>query len=269
MKTFSRLQAEISTQVSNFPGQIGLVIKELASGRSILFNEDQRFVAASIIKLPILWELFRQSEAGALSLSARVSLREAQKVGGTGILYELCAGLQPTIGDLATLMIILSDNTATNLLIEMLGFAEINQTISQLGLNSSSLQRQMMDTERAKQGYENYVTAADVARLLEQIWQSEALSSASRSAMLDILKRQQLNDLLPADLPQGTPFAHKTGQLPGIEHDAGILLLEPATLIIVALTRQPGENLAGPAFCRSVGRLVYEQYSADKFENAM
>jgi beta-lactamase class A len=262
MRSFSELQDEIAALVAKFPGQTGLVVEELASNRSILFNEKEHFIAASIIKLPILWELFRQIETGVFSTSARIHIAASHKVGGSGILHELDDGLQPTISDLATLMIILSDNTATNLLIEMLGFDLINQTIRELGLRSTLLQRKMMDIDQAQQGFENYVSASDVALLLRKMWQSKGLTPTSHATMLDILKRQQHNDRLSVDFPEGTLFAHKTGQLPGIEHDAGILIMPQHVLILVALTRQPGENLAGPRFCGQVGRLVYDHYRA-------
>lgn len=252
--------AEIENQlrdlVNAFPGAVGLVIDDLVSGHSLCINETKRFPAASLIKLPILWECFSQLESGRLSSEARILLTERDKVGGSGVLQALEAGLALTIQDLATLMIIASDNTATNLLIDLLGQARINAAIGDLGQRNTLLQRKMMDFASAGRGLDNVTTAADVAQLLSCFLGSDRLPAEARACILRILAQQQLNDRLSADWPEDVPFAHKTGSLPGVEHDAGILYPETRPLIVVILTQTDASN-SGARLCREIGRLLY------------
>src|SRR5688572_16723926 len=116
----NNLQSQLQTLAATLPGTAGVVVKDLATGQSITFNEAEPFPAASIIKLSILWAFFEQVEAGRLSATERVSLTTDAQVGGSGVLYTLAAGLNLTLQDLATLMITVSDNTATNILIDRL-----------------------------------------------------------------------------------------------------------------------------------------------------
>jgi beta-lactamase class A len=250
------LEEQIQSLIAAFPGVAGLVINDLSTGYTLRFNENNIFPAASLIKLPILWEFFRQVEASQLIAGERISLAANHKVGGSGVLQALETGLNPTLKDLAVLMIIASDNVATNTLIHHLGMANINQTMQRLGLKATHLARQMMDFARARQGFENVTTAADMAYLLQLILASSHLTAESRQAMLHILKQQQLNDRLSADWPEEVVFAHKTGHLPGIEHDAGILYLDQRPIIVVALTQGPTSGRAGAALCHAIGRLL-------------
>jgi beta-lactamase class A len=250
------LEEQLQSLIATFPGVVGLVIHNPAGDYTFRHNEDELFPAASLIKLPILWEFFRQVEAGRIMAGERISLATNHKVGGSGVLQALETGLNPTLKDLAALMIIASDNVATNVLIDWLEPANINQTMRRLGLKATRLERKMMDFARAQRGFENVTTAADLARLLQLILASDHLTAESRQAMLTILKQQQFNDRLSADWPEEVTFAHKTGHLPGIEHDAGILYLDQWPIIIAALTQSPTSGQAGAALCRDIGRLL-------------
>ena len=123
-------------------------------------------------------------------------------------------------------MIIFSDNTATNVLIDLLGIEEINRTIRRLGYRDTVLQRKMYDTEKSKQGIQNYITAAETGRLLREMYQGRLVSRTASEAMISILKNQQLCSKIPfylQALPEEPEIAHKTGEDCGITHDVGII----------------------------------------------
>ena len=148
------------------PGKIGLYALYPATGDEIRFHADMPMEAASVIKLPIMVEAFRQREAGMLDFALPVTVRRENKLPSCGALTYLHDGLTVQVGDLVTLMIILSDNTATNLLIDLLGQEHINRTIAALGLTGTQLNRKLFDAEQAALGVQNYVTAADMGALL-------------------------------------------------------------------------------------------------------
>lgn len=194
-------------------------------------------------------------------------LQESDKVGGFGILKELHTGLKVTYRDLALLMIVLSDNVATNILIDTLEMANINATIQQQGFLNTSLQRKMMDGKAKEQGLDNYTTAYDVMRLLMGLEQQTAtLSPASRQQFIDILKRQQCNNKLPMLLPTGTILAHKTGDLPQMEHDAGIMYVKDKPVVVVVLTKDLANNLEGVKFNNVIGKIVYDYFSCRRVQ---
>lgn len=245
--------------LDGFPGTAALYVEDINRAKGVHIHADEVFPAASLIKLFILWEFFRQVENGRISPTHRITLTTPHKVGGAGILPLLTDGLQPTLLDLARLMMIVSDNTATNLLIDQLDMATINHTIRQMGCQHTILQRKMMDFEQAQAGFENHTTARETAELLKSLLTSPHLSPASRKTMLEILKQQLYNDRLSAEWPETAVFAHKTGNLPGVEHDAGILLLPERPIILVLLSKNSPDPLAGAQLCRKIGRNLADQ----------
>ena len=206
------------------PGKIGLYALYPATGEEIRFHADMPMEAASVIKLPIMAEAFRQREAGTLDFALPVTIRREEKLPSCGALTYLHDGVSVQVGDLVTLMIILSDNTATNLLIDLLGQESINRTITALGLTGTKLNRKLFDAEQAALGVQNHVTAADMGAQLAGLWRGEIVSNAASREMLGILYNQRLNGKLPFYLhSRGIRCAHKTGEDDGITHDAGIL----------------------------------------------
>ncbi|PIE55538.1 MAG: class A beta-lactamase [Dethiosulfovibrio peptidovorans] len=251
----------ISDRINSLSGTVGLVIEDLQGKNRKEWNATELFPAASVIKLPILWELFSRVEKKDFSLQDEVELLEEDKVEGFGILKEMHAGLRLSLKDIATLMIVLSDNVATNMLIDLLGMDNINDTIESLGLKQTSLQRKMMDSEAKDRGADNFTSPEDVALLLRHYLENAELSSFSRDVMLDILLRQQCNNKLPFRMPPGAPFAHKTGDLPGTEHDVGILLFPEKTLLVVVMTKDLRDNQKGIIFHNEIGELLYTTFA--------
>ena len=192
--------------------------------------------AASTIKLAVLVALFRAVDADRLCLDETHILGAADKVGGSGVLGALHDGLALTLRDLAYLMIAISDNTASNLLIDAVGGLEaVNATSRDLGLRDTTLGRKFYGRPARGDERENVTAAADLAALLAAILGSHAASPASCERMLALLRAQQHRDRLACFLPAGIAYAGKGGSLPGMALDAGILFAPAGPLIVAAL----------------------------------
>ena len=253
------LQDKLEPLIRHLPGQAGIVVARDLGNPLFVWRENEIFPAASLIKLFILWELFRRHDIGTLDLEQRVTLQTQDKVAGFGVLKELGDGLQLKFKDLAMLMIILSDNVATNILINLLGMSAVNEAARGLGAEGSVLARCMMDAAAKSRGLENYTTPMDIARFLQGCLTGKELSAASRSEIVRIMGCQQCNNKLPAGLPPETLFAHKTGDLTGIEHDAGILYTSSGPVIVTVLTRDLADNAVGIAFHQQVAAILWQE----------
>lgn len=254
-----QLQKNIETLLAAHTGRYAVALRHLPSGAAWDLNPATLFPAASMIKVPIMYEIMRQAASGALSLTDSLTVTANARVGGAGILHELRPNTRMTIRELVTLMIILSDNTATNLLIDRIGMDAVNQTMDDLGLTATRLRRRLMDFAAAEAGRDNQTTAADQARLFEIIeQQQDGLPPPYQALMLDILKRQQVRDKLPFYLPEDIVIAHKTGTLPNAEHDGGIMYLPNGPYIICVLTADLAVNYEGLQLIATLGKLLYE-----------
>lgn len=254
------LLKQIKRCLKNVNGVVGVIIKDCETGKTIQINEDEIFPSASVIKLPIIWDLFKRIDREEISLDDEMPLMDSQKVGGFGILKELHSGLNLTIKDIATLMIVLSDNSATNILIDMLGMESINNSIKENGMENTVLQRKMMDSEAKEKGLDNFTTPKDVLNILEKIMDSEVMTKESKNTIIDILKKQQCNNKLPLLMPTDAVIAHKTGDLPEVEHDVGILFLKNKSIIVVVLTKDLNDNSEGIRLNNEIGKIVYEYF---------
>lgn len=228
MTRFERIEALVKT----LPGKIGLYVSYPERGEAYGFNCDMPLEAASVIKVPIMVEAFRQKEEGLIDFDAPVTIRREDKLPSCGALTYLHDGVTVSVGDLVTLMIILSDNTATNLMIGMLGIENINATIEALGLTGTKLNRMLFRPELSRQGIQNYVSAVDMGKLLQGMLLGEIVSAEASAQMLKILGDQRLNGKLPFYLhSQDIQCAHKTGEDDGITHDVGVIFAEEKCVV--------------------------------------
>lgn len=215
---------EIKEALRALPGSISYYYEDLITGAVETFEAERPQVAASVIKLPILVEAMRQIDAGEANPDERFIVTGEQKMPSCGALSYMHDGLAVTLTDLATLMIILSDNTATNLLIDRLGMENVNRTAGALGLEQTCLRRRLFDAEASARGIENTVSARDMGRLLSGMYRGQVVSEHASATMLKMLADQRLNGKLPFYLHAlGIPVAHKTGEDSGITHDVGIV----------------------------------------------
>jgi beta-lactamase class A len=253
-------------------GEVAVALRHLERGERYDRLAEQPFVAASTIKLPILVALHDAAARGALHLDERVRLRPEDQVTGSGVLQLLSPGLELPLRDLAELMIAVSDNAATNMILERVGIAAVNACIAALGLRQTRVHRGLQVVPAGVSEF-NTVTAADLTELLVLIAQGRAVSWEACRRMVGTLKRQQINDALPALLPDAEgagsgalgalprwELAHKTGGILGYQHDVGLLYLPGQTIALSVLTHGCGGARAARARIAEVGLAVWEAY---------
>ena len=220
--------------LKSLTGHIGFYCKDLATGEALSFHADEPIVAASVIKLCVMAEAFRRREEGSLDFNEPVTVLPEDRKPSCGALTYLHDGITVTVGDLVELMIILSDNTATNLLIDRLGTDAVNRFMTELGLSERTrCRRKLFMPELSALGITNHVTAADIGQLLERMHLGEVVSPTASAAMIQILRDQRLNGKMPFHLsPRRIRCAHKTGEDydDGITHDCGIIYADHPVL---------------------------------------
>lgn len=287
MSSFSALHDKLRHVVETGPATGGVSVRHIERNEALAIDGDRPYPAASVFKIPVMVEAFRRIAAGEFTLNDRWLLTEEDKSTGSGVLVRLMPGLQPTVRDLLTLMIIISDNTATDLLVRRLGPERITETMRVLGLHNTVVAHTCRDLLRPMLGeaspalapYEmarhlaehpippesrayagtpdnNITTANEMAELLARIHTGEGMDgigidAGARRDMRSILLLQQLNERLPRHLPPGVPLAHKTGSLSGpraVRNDAGLLDLgRKGTIAIAVFTCTPVPPAADPA----------------------
>lgn len=238
------LLAELRSR--GYPGEVGVLVTDLNGRTLYALNPDRGFPAASTIKVPLLVLALQEAQAGRLDLSERVTLRAEDRVPGAGVLHELGPGLALTWEDLLTLMIIVSDNTATNRVIECLGVERVNAWLEQRGLPGTRLVGLLqLPPERQnaaqRRGERNRTTARDQVALLGALVRGEVLDAAHTARALSMLSRQQLRELLGRHVPRDANgelryrVASKSGELRGVHHDVGVLFT-PRPLVAAVLS---------------------------------
>jgi beta-lactamase class A len=254
------LDARVKTIASGFHGQIGVFAKNLGTGEIVALNADERFPTASVIKMAVLVEAYQQIAAGTLKPADRVVLRDSAKVGigDSGTLNELHDGIELTIQDLLNLMVVVSDNTATNLLIERIGTAAANGRMEALGLKHTKIFRPTFRDghpdccpELEHEFGLGMSTPRDMGRLMELIATGQAVSGDGSTQMFDILRRQQDTNMIPRRLPAGAGVivANKTGtdeekqadasgRKGHIHNDVAIVKTPGATWVLAIFTRR-------------------------------
>ncbi|MBB5235682.1 serine hydrolase [Deinococcus budaensis] len=229
-----------------YSGEVGLLVSDLTGRELYALNPDRVFPAASTIKVPLLVMALEEAQAGRLDLRGRVTLRAGDRVPGSGVLHELEAGLTLTWQDVLTLMVIVSDNTATNLLIGRLGLDQVGGWLEARGLGDTRLVGPLqLPPERRnaaqRRGERNRTSARDQVALLAALARGDLLDPGHTALALSILERQQLRDLLGRHVPRGADgeplyrVASKSGELGGVHHDVGVLFT-PRPLVVALLS---------------------------------
>ncbi len=257
-----KLSAAIEEIVAAAEGVVGVAVRDLRRQRALDLRADEPFPAASVIKVPILVELLARVEEGDFRLEDRLFLRDAEKMPGSGVLSFMHAGLELTLEDLAYLMICVSDNTASNMLIDLLGIDRIDQRLRSLGLTVTTLQRRLFDTEARAQGRDNWAAAGEMADLLTAMEQRRLVSAAASEKMLAIMRRQQFDNKIPRLLPPNTPVANKTGTISTASHDVGIIYSPAGPLVLAVLTRDVSDAAAAEGVIRHMARAAYIHWGA-------
>ena len=246
------------------PGRIGFYFRDLTTGEESRFNAGLPIEAASVIKLAVMVEFFRQIRDNMLDPDEKYTVRENEKLPSCGALTYLDGEITVSLYDLCTLMIILSDNTATNILIRKLGMSRVNECITREGITGFALNRLLFDGVAAGHGIKNYVTADGCGSLLGRLCSGSLVSPDASEKMLGILENQRLNGKIPFFLhtQNGVTVAHKTGEDEGITHDVGIVKAEKPFIVCFL-----SEHTDVPRFERLIQDISYELYTSLNTQN--
>ena len=264
----ARLQANIERITRSVNAKWGIYIKCVETGEEIALNADETMDTMSVIKIPLMAEVFRQIEAGKFALTDRVTLKESDKRPGTGVIRSLDAGASLTIKDLITLMIIVSDNSATDMLFEKVGGVEpVNKLMQSYGLSTikatapsdvwfKALRAEPDLWKFHTEGKTPYGLSSprDMGKLLERIHKGEVVSKQASEQMLQIMRGQVYSSRLPKYVT-GFRVPHKTGDfLPYIGNDVGILESANRHIVISVFTAR--HNGIGPNLEDAIGRIA-------------
>ncbi len=242
------LAAQLTRLVAAAPGRLGVSVR-LSDGGRVDVDAERVVPAASTIKVPVLVAALAACQDGRLSLDAPVTLpRPAERVGGSGPVELLpSVGALPLV-EVLTLMVCLSDNDATNAVIDLVGRRAVAAVLALVPTSHTHLRRRLMDLRAAAEGVENTTTARDLSDVLVALREGRLLDPAHTQLALAVMRRQQLREGLPAYLPDGVPVASKTGSLHGVRSD--MALIEPApgryaAVAVVATGLVGGDAVAG------------------------
>lgn len=265
----SQLQDQLRRIIASSGAEVAVTYRTLDGKSELLLDADKPFHAASTMKVPVMIELFRQVQAGALSLDESLPIRNQFRSIVDGSPYALsegddsdsdvyaAVGTSLTLGKLCELMITVSSNFAANLLIERLGVDNIRRTVTSLGAEGMQVLRGVEDQKAFDKGMNNTTTARGLMVLLERLAHGTAVGPDADKKMIDILERQKFNDAIPAGVPAGTAVAHKTGNITRIHHDAAIVFA-PRPYILVVLVRGIEDQKRSAALIADLSRATYE-----------
>lgn len=271
-QTISGLKDQIEEKLYALEGDFALAFKNMAdTSETIFINEREMFHAASTMKTPVMIELYKQAAQGKFSLDDSIlvknefrsivdSSRYQMSVDedSEGELYKMI-GKMRTIRDLMDDMITMSSNLATNILIEKVGAQNVTETMREFGADSIRVLRGVEDIKAYEQGLSNRTTAYDEMKIYEKLALGEAVSKGASSEMIEILKQQKFNEMIPARLPDSIQVAHKTGWITGVNHDVGIVLLPDGDrYVLIMLSKNAPDREKVIAAFADISQLIYE-----------
>ena len=243
-------------ELAALPGRIGLYYHNLATGEEWGRLREERFESASVIKLPVFAAIERMAAAGEADMDERLVCREADKLPSCGALRYFSGEPELDIRTLCRLMIALSDNSATNLLLRRFGLERLNREFAAMGLEQSRLERLLFDAEASARGLENRVTPREMGWLLEQIARRRFVSEQVSEEIESVLRCQQIKHKIPGYRPKSVAVAHKTGEDAGITNDVGIVFA-PRPFVLCFLANKT-EVPAAERCIRALSLALYE-----------
>jgi beta-lactamase class A len=256
----AKLQSDLQRLAAAAPGVVGISVVDLSSGQRFGVNEGLVFPQGSAIKVPILIELYRRADLGELKLTDRLPVRRDNQVGGSGLLqYFSDGGSEMSVHDLAVAMIVLSDNSATNILIDRLGMDRVSRTMAELGAGQTKLQRKMIRPEESAKGNENLSTPAEAADVMVRIARCQlplsAASCAGIKSILEIPKSGAFREPIPASVR----VAWKPGGIEGAQTAWGLVDVPGAPYAITIMINYGPDDLDAPM--REMSLAVFKYFT--------
>ena len=249
------MKQRILKQIASMPGHNGMYFKNLITGETIEYRSGESFCPASVIKLPILMHVCRSARECRVRMDETIRCRHADKLGGCGALRAFTDEPEVSVATLCELMITLSDNSATNLLIRRFGLDALNEAFREMGLSVTKLNRVLFDSEAASRGIENEISPAEMGFLLEQVYRREFVDETTSTYIEDVLLKQQINHKIPGIIGNAVPIAHKTGEDEGITN-AVALVYAPQPFLLCFV----GNETDVPAFETFMRNTAYELF---------
>ena len=260
---WEKLDARVADIAARLDGVMGLAILDLADGRILLRNGDRVFPTASSIKVAILLELYHQDQQSRAGVPKKARLDDVYTFDPKDLVEDsqIMTGLTPgatrlTNRDLAQFMIAVSDNAATNVLIDRLGMENVNAMLRGLGLSKTMLRRKMIDIAAARRGDENVATPQEMVRLLETIHKEKLLERQLNAALVKQLSTLK-DSYIPRYLPEGIGVANKPGNLEGVRTDSGIIFVQNRPFAISVMTAWDRDERAAE---RAISEVALEAY---------
>jgi beta-lactamase class A len=240
---------------------IGIAIVDLTDQRSFYLNADAVYPTASTIKIAVLAELYRQNERGSgAKLGDLYTVNAKDGVGTEGILQSMSAGVSRiTNHDLALLMVSLSDNSATNVLIDRVGMDNVNNWLSQLGLERTRLRRHMLDVKAAQEGRENTSTPRELVTMLQALHEGRVFNKKTTEEFFKMLSTQK-SSYIPRLLPADLVIANKPGSLDAVRNDAGIVFVPGRPFAIAVMTTFSGDDIAAEQCIARIAKTAWSYF---------
>lgn len=256
------LKNELKEIIGKYDDDISVLVKNF-SNDEVLFNyrEEKIHPSASIIKIPIMIEALSKADNLEIPLLSLIKIKDSDKVDFSIIAEQNLS--ECTFLELITWTIISSDNTAANVLINLLGMDKINDRIISLGMKNTKLQRKMMDFEAIKDNKDNYTTLEDALTLMENLYKGEVINKEISKMAIDIMKNQRDNSMLKRYIKENTILANKTGNLNNLNSDVGIFYTKVADYFIGVLVENTSSNQKACEIIGSISKKVYNYFIDD------
>jgi beta-lactamase class A len=268
---YNILEKKIVSKFNDETGNFALAFKNLDDGKEILINENEIFHAASTIKTPVMIEFYRQLHQGKLSLKDTLQIKNEFKSIVDGSMYKLSEfddsdkntynklGQYYSINNLIYEMITISSNFATNILIEYIGANNVTKSMKEIGALNIDVLRGVEDIKAFKLGLNNTTSAKDLLIIYEKLAKGKIIDNESSAIMIDILKDQKYDDIIPKYLPKNIEIANKTGMITGVHHDSGIVFLKDGRkYVIVLLSKNMSDMESGTEMMARISELIYK-----------
>ncbi|MGN4125392.1 serine hydrolase [Lysinibacillus sphaericus] len=259
------MQPLIRQLLQETPYKVHIIVKDLRTDETLISERSTEvFSSASLMKVPILLAVLHQVESNRLALDEVLTITPKDWVDFSGISEQQLKSA--TIYELLVWMIITSDNTATNILIDYIGMDELNRYFCENGLKHTILQRKMMDVERLANGVDNVTTARDMAHLFTHIYRQDLFTPSFSALAIDILSRQRVHESLSRYLVDDVIIAHKTGGLDTVDHDVGIVYSDAKDYLIGVFVTEVTNNQDARQLIGRISKVVYEYLVQQKGE---